>query len=350
MLRYLDMDPAEQMAALTAAGYNGGRGGAANLFGPSGERVTTTSPVSAIQRVSFAMTNVVLRGGPTTDVDVSSGFWPVVTVPKRDFTMPVDGVDDLVDTDTERGLKGDIKFASISVSELRKITRRYTFAYLADDMQIDNASLPWNVQEMGTYKARRRVLGSLDKSAALLLANTANFNSTVLVGDAWSSNGTSLDQINAAANILVAVTGQPKSRFRVAVFNSGPQTASLNDKNFLERRSRVQDATSPSQADLAAYWGVAGVDFYQPVSKASIDAAPAFRFPSNVVVYYSGDPGEMSTWYGGIAWGRTFRVLDGAALVPFRVNEKTSWAFPFQIEQTQEILYPECAVLITNPT
>jgi len=349
MLRYLEMDPAQKMAAMAEAGYLGGRAGRMELFGATGERVTTGSPVQAIQRVSFAVTDFVLRSGPSTDVDVSIGFWPVVNVPKRDFTLPVDGTDDLVDTDTERAHKADMKFSSVGVSELRRIAKRYTFAYLADDVQIDNASAPWDVQKMGTFKAQRRVLGSLDKSAAVLLANTANFGS-VIAGDSWSSNGTSLDQINAAANTLAAATGRTKNRFRVALCNPAVQTAALNDKNFLERRSRVQGATAASAADLAAYWGVAGVDFYQPISRTSIDASPTFKFPSNAIVYFPGDETQLGTWFGDQAWGRTFRVLDGAALVPFRVNEKTSWAFPWQVEQTQEVLDPTCAALITTPT
>lgn len=350
LLPYLEMSPDEQMAAMAEAGYNGGRGGRVSLFGPTGERVTTTSPVTAIQRVSFAVTDFVLRSGPSTDVDVSTGFWPVVRVPKRDFTLPRDLTDDLVDTDTERPAKGNMKFSNIGVDEVRRIAKRYTFAYLADDIQIENASMPWDVQVMGALKAQKRVLGSLDKSATVLLNNTANFNATVIVGDTWSVNGTSLDQINLAANILVAATGRPKSRFRVAIFNPTAQTAALTDKNFLERRSKVQGATNPTLQDLASYWGVEGVDFYQPISRASIDSAPAFRFPNNVVVYFPGDPAQLGTWYGDQAWGRTFRVLDGAALAPFRINEQTSWAFPWQVEQTQEILDPTCAVLITSPS
>lgn len=320
-------------------------------------------PIASIQRVSVPLTGLVLRRTSPQALDIAaSSFFPIVPTDKIVFSIPdVSNEEMVVPVDyAERGASADMAYDRFSVGETPDKLTRHSFYYLVDRDTMRNQVQPWDVSEMASWKARRRVLLAIDAKAAIKIATTTGTTvyGNVLPGGNWTGNGEMLADINAAAEILAATVGVGKEMLKVHFFSETVAKAEA-DALFMERRAFTQGAVNPTLEDVARYLGVASVQKTTAIYKPSKEATPDYLFPDLAIVYYSGDETLLAGFPGDDVWARTFRLRNdaapetpngGAGYDPFYLPTSTSWGFPWELYNQHRILNSLAAVAVTAPT
>lgn len=329
-------------------------GGERSYQGNAGDmagRALGGNPIIATQTVDYVLTNLVLKSGPNVGVDVGISLFPVSNVGNWHIKIPKRGAyENVIPDDTERPWGAEILADPVTGDATTFDLRRYSWATKLDIAQLQNATTPWI--DLGTAASsisRQKVLRSADKRKAAIVANNANFG-TVSAGGDWRADGTMLDEINAAGELLTARTGVQMDQFSLALFN-GAWNVARHDAGFLASRVYTAGAVSPSTEDVRAYLGVKEV---LPISSMeqtdpNDPSTTRYLFPSDAVLYYKGDPNALALpELGGNFWGKTFR-LPGVAITPFYIQQRTSWFYPFEMGEIVYINNANYAVKITAP-
>jgi hypothetical protein len=313
--------------------------------------VAVELPSSNVQPVLPILTDYVLAGAPVTPdgVDIQGDLFPRRRVSKINFQVGRTDGSEQVRHQTKRQDRGEIRYSNFGWSKEPFRTERRTFAGMFDDRERDNAD-PWDVA--GRSAAASRVIVERDTlgEVADIVGDDANYQfvETIGAGDGWNLIGGSRELISDAAARIEAATAIPRPFLRVALFGKARQAA-LADTSFLATRTTAQRVNFPDFPELAAYWGVGSVRPYYALEKPSLEEDAVEMFADAAVIYYPGNPAQLSSLEGGLCWGGTFEYSPGDALIPYRLDQFTSWFYPWQNDQTVLISKTECAVKIKTP-
>jgi hypothetical protein len=321
-------------------------------FQSTGNRALGGNPIIATQTVDYVLTNELLKSGPTATVDQGTILMPVTEVTAWHLKIPTrTAFENVTPPDTRRPYGADIQADPLTVGSTTFDLERFSFAHFLDIDQIRNATAPW--VQLGTVASavsRDKVLRDADRRKAAIVANNANFGNIIAGGD-WTGTGALKSDIEAAADLLMPVTGVSIDQLSVCMLNTTYELA-LRDKSFLAARLYTSGANYPNRAELAAYLGVKEVEVVKAITQSD-PADPttvSYQYPNAVIVQYKGDPSQLALpELGGNYWARTFR-LPGAAMTPWYENRNTSWFYPYEMGEGVHLSRVSYAVKITNPT
>lgn len=259
----------------------------------------------------------------------------------------------MVRRDTLREARSDMGFVDRQYGFTDRTMKRNTLAGLVDDDEMKNAD-PWTVSADAAADARDIVQLdlALTKKDTILNVNNYGAHYAILAGQGFNlSNGLHLqDVVTQAVHVIMQATGVGRNRLKMVLLGQLALDAAILD---FELRNRAMYTTAPVYASterIKDYLGIASISAYAPIYRTdAINGTPQEMFPGGAI--WLGYPGQKATLpRGGIVWARTFRMGGtGGALPPFRIDEKTSMAYPWQIREQTEVFNTGAAVLITNP-
>ena len=188
-----------------------------------------------------------------------------------------------------------------------------------------------------------------------LLTTTANYPAghftTLASGSEWNAaGGDSRTDIGAAAAVLRASTGIGRGGLTVGLSGAAVEAAK-SDPVFLATRTAALKDTFPSEAELAAYWGVKEVFSFDPISTASAayDSPLVPIWGDVAIVFHDGlNPATFDPVAGQQVFGATFKFASGIAQAPYVRREISSWIWPWDEWNLIELIYPAAGYLILN--
>jgi len=327
----------------------------------SGFRAVTPEPdnLLSLQRQP-RLTNLVLTSGiesqeaygPDNAPTAGYALFPETPVDAYQFSYAKSDGAENVPTDSQRGLKAEMRYVGQGQSEVTDRLYRYTLAGLVDDDEPLNAVNPWKPASRAALLAKMQLTLDLELKKAALVTNDSNYGlvTTIATGAGWQQSGghKMLDDVTAAANYLEGVTGVSRDKFRLALFGKSFDAATQSVE-LLARTPFALGTKIPDLADVASYLRVGSVwrslSLYQP----SVGATPVKIYGDDAVLYYPGDPARLRAGLGGRCWGTTWSLGPGYALSPFYLPALTSTAYPWQKREKTAILDAAVAVRFKNP-
>jgi len=285
--------------------------------------------------------------------DYADDVFGVVPTGHYNIRIPTRFGEYLVKRDTLREARSDMGFVDRQYSFTDRTMKRNTLAGLVDDDEMKNAD-PWTVSADAAADARDIVRISLALDKAAIILNTANYNThfAILAGQGFNlSNGLHLkDVVDQGVHSIKQATGVPRNRLKLVLLGQLAEDAAIRDFELMNRSMYTSAPVYATLDRIKDYLGIAEVKSYAPIYRTNaVTGTPTEMFPTGAM--WLGYPGQQATLpRGGIVWGRIFRMGgSGGALPPFRVDEKTSMAYPWQVREDVEVFNTGAAVLITSP-
>lgn len=328
----------------------------------SGLRTTIVEPdnILSLQRQPV-LTNLVLTSGieraaktygPNAAPTPGYALFPETPVERYKFSYAKADGSESIPTDSVRGLKDEIRYVGQGQTEVQDQLVRYTLAGLVDDDEQANAVNPWNPAIRAANLARSQLQLDLELKKATLATTSGNFLATITVssGAGWQTAGGNkmLSDITVAAKALEAALGVSASDLYLALFGDA-RWAAKQSVELLARTPFALGARTPTLDDVAQYLRIGGVWEANPLYIPARGATPLQIYGNDAILYYPGDPALLRSGIGGRIWGQTFSLGPGAALTPYYVSNRTSWAYPWQKREASRVLDTSAAYRIVNP-
>src|SRR5688572_18222748 len=129
------------------------------------------NPVTALQLVSPLITDIVL-GTPQVDILPGSRILKAITAPRREFTYPIWGTERFQEFNTERGIRAPYMHAEFGITSGTGSLKRYGFASMRDQDEIDNADDFLQLASKSSLFAKTIVDMHLERIRRTLLTTT----------------------------------------------------------------------------------------------------------------------------------------------------------------------------------
>ncbi|MEM1183340.1 MAG: hypothetical protein AAGM22_33685 [Acidobacteriota bacterium] len=257
---------------------------------------------------------------------------------------------------SKRGAGAEIRYVDFNTSTETGDIDRHTLATLRDEDEFKlagQADPAWSMEAQARVLANQLVRLDLEAERAELLTDPDNYptdhvNDLPLNSEFNGPNGNSRLHIRAAAQQIARRNLGIRIDQDIKVY-AGPSAldAIEEDTTWTALRAVAGRGDTPTAEEMQRYFKVAEVWTGYVVMEMD-DGELVTLYDDDVLVYYEAPSAGLMTGQGDRDFAVRAEWSNGTALNPWRIENRTSVAYPWQEYTTPRIVKPTSGYLIRN--
>lgn len=309
-------------------------------------RSVASNPVHNAQLQDALLTDLVISLDRRQNAFAGDRLFRTIPVDHYLFSYMRTHGEELILHDTERAPRAEIKASDFKHSLIAKVLQRHSWRVLLDRDEVENQRRPVNMAVGAQMIARAAVDLDIEVKNAALVNDAASYLTvfTTTPGQEWNAAGTMRQDVRAGVKALMDELGVQDTELRLFLPGNSIHAA-REDAGLLAVKGNNDESFSTLN-DVASYLGLASGSVWtaNPSYKPAEGAASVQIYNPNPVLYYPGDPTQLRSARGGLAWGHQFSMNQGTALQTWFDEVRTSWSYPWERRHSVTLNDARCAV------